>query len=951
MNRFTGFELEERVSTSLPERRTTYFVQDRLPERGDVIAALDRMLSGERRHVSPVLLLEGGPGLGKTALINAARVRGAASGWTVRAVECRPSDLRTPFSTGAGLFGHSVTSALRSGGPDEARHAMGAALGAAAGQGVLLLIDDARLADEETWGWLLDLVARPHGVSVALVVASEPRAPGSGVSALDVLAAHPSSHVFRLRGLSEASVDVLLRERFPFHQIPERLPAALFEATDGCPLLVHRALSTLSDRGLEPSAALDGGRWGLASPSIVSWVLARLRDAPAAVVAALRAVSVLGDGTDVRSMEAVAVAFGGVGDANEITDRLTERDILVRSRSLAFVHPIVRLSIYEEISATLRSTAHRLAADHLRRLHRPEVEIADHLLHTDPHGDPRTVEALLEAAQRRLDADDLYDVDLFVARALAEPPTAEQLPALLATRSIICARTGVGDPVEALREAFAVCVDRAPIIRAGLEMIEAVVDRHAALDAMQLLEAMSVGVDLEPVDAVTLRLHRVLLEGTRAARDELSTAMEELSRVRHVSGGHRGHDPSISRVAMLANIVGRAADPAFSGVEELVAVVHDGVPLARMLRRPLLTHLLVDLAHLLVGAGEVAAAEDLITACLAAIDHTSDAWPWLELSRIELDVACGRLAAAERDLVAMLDTSTVRGDPRHGADHLLYFVRDVRGEQTGDPVVLGSRVRHELTQASVWQQLRLLELEARVRSARGDRRTAATRYRTARDLAALARVTNPAVTGWRSGMASTLLALGDVAGARILAIEELAAAEDFGAAPCVARALRALAGATPDVETRIDLLKRAHRLLEGRSLLMDRCLTDLALGAALHLADRDEAARLTLRRAADIAVRMDAGTLMEEAHRELVAAGARPRRLAQSGASALTPAERKVAGLAAAGRKNTEIASDLYISVKTVESHLARVYRKLEVDGRAQLIDDWLRLMEQIDPL
>lgn len=58
-----------------------------------------------------------------------------------------------------------------------------------------------------------------------------------------------------------------------------------------------------------------------------------------------------------------------------------------------------------------------------------------------------------------------------------------------------------------------------------------------------------------------------------------------------------------------------------------------------------------------------------------------------------------------------------------------------------------------------------------------------------------------------------------------------------------------------------------------------------------------------------------------------------------TGPDALTPAERHVAGLAGAGRSNSEIATELHLARKTVEGHLARVYRKLEVRSREQLAD------------
>ncbi|HEY7010170.1 MAG TPA: helix-turn-helix transcriptional regulator, partial [Jatrophihabitantaceae bacterium] len=70
---------------------------------------------------------------------------------------------------------------------------------------------------------------------------------------------------------------------------------------------------------------------------------------------------------------------------------------------------------------------------------------------------------------------------------------------------------------------------------------------------------------------------------------------------------------------------------------------------------------------------------------------------------------------------------------------------------------------------------------------------------------------------------------------------------------------------------------------------------------------------------------------------ELRAAGGRPRRTWRRGTQALTPSELRVARLAADARTNREIAQTLYVTVKTVEAHLARVYAKLEISGRGQL--------------
>jgi DNA-binding CsgD family transcriptional regulator len=63
----------------------------------------------------------------------------------------------------------------------------------------------------------------------------------------------------------------------------------------------------------------------------------------------------------------------------------------------------------------------------------------------------------------------------------------------------------------------------------------------------------------------------------------------------------------------------------------------------------------------------------------------------------------------------------------------------------------------------------------------------------------------------------------------------------------------------------------------------------------------------------------------------------RPRRNWISGVEALTPSELRVVRLACEGRSNRQIAQELYLSIKTVEGHLARAYGKLDISTRAEL--------------
>jgi DNA-binding CsgD family transcriptional regulator len=97
------------------------------------------------------------------------------------------------------------------------------------------------------------------------------------------------------------------------------------------------------------------------------------------------------------------------------------------------------------------------------------------------------------------------------------------------------------------------------------------------------------------------------------------------------------------------------------------------------------------------------------------------------------------------------------------------------------------------------------------------------------------------------------------------------------------------------------------------------------------------ARRGPLRRALDLAQRCGAVPLAEAARRELLATGARPRRTALTGPGALTSTERQVAGLAAEGRSNRQIAQHLFLTLPTVETHLRHAFRKLGITSRGEL--------------
>ena len=191
--------------------------------------------------------------------------------------------------------------------------------------------------------------------------------------------------------------------------------------------------------------------------------------------------------------------------------------------------------------------------------------------------------------------------------------------------------------------------------------------------------------------------------------------------------------------------------------------------------------------------------------------------------------------------------------------------------------------------------------------------------------------------GARSIAAIALAHLGRREEAVALAETELARAERFDAPVPVARALLARAVAEPDDQARVLICRRGLARLSGVTAKLESVRLSLELGNALARMGLRVEARELLRPALADADAVGASLLAQRARRELVATGLRPRRAALEGASALTPRQRQIIELAAAGKANRAIAQQLFLSIKTVETHLAAGYRKLGVNTRVDL--------------
>jgi DNA-binding CsgD family transcriptional regulator len=188
--------------------------------------------------------------------------------------------------------------------------------------------------------------------------------------------------------------------------------------------------------------------------------------------------------------------------------------------------------------------------------------------------------------------------------------------------------------------------------------------------------------------------------------------------------------------------------------------------------------------------------------------------------------------------------------------------------------------------------------------------------------------------GWRAEAVEGLVVRGEAAEAQVLAREQLELSEQLGTPGARGAALRVLARTVTEP---IPLLERAVEILAGSPARLEHTRALVDLGAALRRANRRADARGPLRRALEQADRAGMLLLARRAREELNATGARPRRSALSGPGALTPAEHRVAELAARGHGNREIAERLYVTQRTVETHLTHAFQKLDIGSRAAL--------------
>jgi DNA-binding CsgD family transcriptional regulator len=926
-------------------------------ERDAENALLDRALERARGGAGSLIVLDGPAGIGKSRLLDETRVRAEGAGMDVLAACGRELEAEFSFGVALQLFESRLARAER----DERDRLLSGAARLAApllaegprdplpeGQAfsllhglywlsanlaedrpLAMLIDDAHWADDPSLRFLLYLAQRVEELPLAVVLTT-----GSGMSGasetLPQIAAHPAATAVRIGPLSAKGTAAWLRGTL-FPEAHATFCNACHEATAGNPFLLRELALELVSQEVEPRRKAARHVAELGPEAIALAILLRLARLGPGAAKLARAVAVAGDEAELR--HCAALAGLEQSEAARLADELVRADIFRSSEHLAFVHPIVRQAVYALRSPAERSEAHLQLAELLLAERAPDELVAAHLLQCTRAGKAWIVDALAAAATRALGRGAPDSAVRYLRRALEEPPAAEARAQIMLELGRAEAIAGEGEAVERLTEAVGLIEDPRERALTSLDIGRALYAQGRHEDAAEAFKrGASEAGDLDR--RLQLQLHTAhtlvaRIGGMPPAQLDETAPPPEIEEVQ------AGSTPT-GRV-LLAHM---ALEGALRGDSR-----QEVVELARTAlgRGALLEHETSDGLGVYFASAALAIAEDLQGAEIALAMAVEDART--RGSVLGFATACyfrswtvlcrGRVADAAADAQNAL--AAERYGWRMGLAGAHAFLANAyaeRGERGASRRELDLGAAEVLTSAEM--PLPFLSASRAIFLLRdGKPQEALDEYLLCAERLEAAGALNPACIPWRSGAALAHNQLGDRDEAIRLVEEELELARAFGSPGAIGRTL--LAHGTLLNGGGVELLRESVEVLRESQAALDRAKALVALGTALRHAGKRREAREPLLEGLDLAERCGSRLLTEQARAEGVAAGTRPRRTALRGVEALTPRELQVAGLAAQGMSNREIAESLFVTLKTVEWHLRHSYEKLEIGSRKEL--------------
>lgn len=930
-----------------------------LLERGRELEQIDALLQSCAAGGGGVLLVEGPAGIGKTALLESARARAHEAG--VRALRARGGELERDYS-------HAVVrqlfeSALAAAGEQERAELLAGAAGLAAPvvaprlagpepsvgdqafavihglywltanlarRGPLLLIvDDAHWCDRASLRFLLYLVRRLEGLPVAITLAARAREPGGEVDLLRQIASEPVTRVLAPSALSVGAVGELVRASLG--RPDQQFVLACHDAAGGNPFLTRELLGALARDRVSPTVAAASGISELGASTVRHAVVLRLARLPGSTGRLAQAVAVLGVGAELRH----AASLAGLDErsASAALDTLASIEILRSQVPLEFMHPIVRAAVYDDLAPAARSLAHARAARLLAPERADPEQVAAHLLLCAPAGESWVVQRLRDAATTALGRGAPETARVYLERALAEAPGSPERAALLYELGRTEALTR--DPLALAHLQEALRLSEEPALRVQIA------DQLFGL----LLYAGQWDAALELVDSALREL---------GGRDPVAETRLETMRA-----GMAGYDPRLverfdrdhARLKTLVRRDARASRPLsvllavhaawrIDGIERAAALVERGLDGGRLLSEAGGEAWVPQAMTALVALDQLDRAQRVAEELLADGSQLGSVF-WVSAGssfRGWVHAQRGALRDAEADLRVGFGLAVEHG-LTFALPSIFRYAIDVIPERPGLSDLAAFVDQTELPptfEATVSGAL-LLDARSRLRLLRGAVPAAIADLRRCGEILDATHLTNPIMSSWRSTLALALRATAPEEANRLIA-DELELARATGLPRPLGVALRA-AGLLAGGERGIELLHDAVATLHGCPSRLEQARAQIDLGGALRRATRRTEAREALREGLQLAQDCGAGRLAELAERELRAAGAKPRRLAFSGPESLTASELRIAEMVASGLTNQQVAEALFVTSKTVENHLGRVYQKLGIHSRDAIAD------------
>ncbi|WP_369221615.1 BREX system ATP-binding domain-containing protein [Streptomyces sp. R39] len=919
-----------------------------LRERARETAAFSRSL--EETVVSGrggFLFVRGGAGSGKSALLNDAAERAHEAGFAVVRIrgnhtehlldhnvalrvvrgmrdklgpdlcgafeEGLPSGVRTALDDRAGGFDTAadprLTQALVS--------AMDQLVTRYGAGPVLLAIDNLHWMDRGSLRWLGLLLERLSSLPVLVFGSVCEGISGTDDELLEELLVNGTS-VAELRPLGETAVGEILAAVLQADPDPAFTAAAL-RVTAGYPLLVMTLAELLTELGIRPDAPSAPLLAELATDSVAMSVRVRTRRISPDAFAVYRIVAALdGDAT----IDNVAFLSGIDPVAvDEVCHAMRKMGLLSGgSARLRAAQPLARNSVLRECPPTLLQNVHTQAASLLHDAGAPAVTVARHLLVVRrPLSEHWVVAALLAAASDAHAENDTGAYIQYLRRALIEPLPHDTAAKILTQLTGALARVDITDAAAHLDRALAASPSAvSEAMTPDLFVLLALASRKEQVQAVH----RHTDADRRQALAPSMRMLRHLLPLGDAVPDEPAAAEAVDS---PLSMALRAWDDAATMGASAEAVTEQALRA--TAVPGLRAEALVGQAFA---------------LRALAATGELNKGLRLCEAVVAEARHQGVV-PVVAIAVHMRSVflrRLGMLGKAQADasesvrLVRSWDPEGVSSAWQLLHAQAVHLLTDASGTDLAWRLV--HRMNRSRSVSACDRGAQALYATGRLRLRTGDHREALRDFIACGSALADHGTVNPAVMAWQLHAAMALVRLGQTGAATKHVREHLEKAASWGAPAPMANGLRVRAlvagpsGSAAALEEAIDILRPTEERLGLAHALLQR-------GQQLRAAHDLTTARRVLREAHDITLRLDSPSLMASVSRELKAAGGRAPRSPRQGFAALTDSERRVAYLAAQGRKNREIAQSLFVQMRTVEIHLTNTYRKLGIGGRDEL--------------